>query len=216
MEAIKTSYKLTLFSDTESAHEGSTNAPFSSPDPATAELLIDLGRGIYKLVFQLLLLIESDHKIASSIMTSLRQNEKMEDLSSFYLNVRSALLQSVDDNDIDSLDTSASTEGEHTPNRSMSTIPEFESCLYEMIEQHKWSSAITLTRQFRKYSSTVTLSNFALQPSASTSSCISTPIITSGVVPYSLENCWTLDDISLILMLYAQRMTKERTGMSYD
>lgn len=216
MEAIKTSYKLTLFSDTESAHEGSTNLAFGSPDPATSELLIDLGRGIYKLIFQLLLLIESDHKIAISVMTSLRQNEKMDDLTSAYMTVRGALLHCVDDADVDSLDTSTSTEGEHTPNRSLPPMQEFESCLYELVEKHKWNSAVALTRQFRKYSSTVTLSpvsNFALQPSASTSSCISTPTITAGLVPYLLENSWVLDDTTLILMLYAQRLTKDRTGM---
>lgn len=220
LDTIKTSYKLTLFSDTESAHEGSTNTAFCSPDPATSELLIDLGRGVYKLIFQLMLLIESDHKIASSVMTSIRQNEKMEDLSSTYATVRGALLHCLDDTDMDSLDTSTSTstEGEHTPTRPLPTMQEFESCLFEMIEKHKWNAAIALTRQFRKYSSTVTLSpvsNFALQPSASTSSCISTPTLTPGFVPYSSENNWTLDDTSLILMLYAQKLTKDRNGKSY-
>lgn len=216
LEAIKTSYKHTLFSDTESAHEGSTNAAFGSPDPATSELLIDLGRGVYKLIFQLMLLIESDHKIAISVMASMRQNEKMDDLSTAYSTIRGALLHCQDDTDMDSLDTSTSTEGEHTPTRPLPTMQEFENCLFEMIEKHKWNAAIALTRQFRKYSSTVTLSpvsNFALQSSASTSSCISTPTLAPGIVPYSSENNWVLDDTSLILMLYAQKLTKDRTGM---
>lgn len=212
---MKSSYKLTLFSDTESAHEGSSNAALGSPDSATSELLIDLGRGVYKLIFQVLLLIESDHKIAISVMSSMRQNEKMEDLSSLYISVRSELQRCIDDADMDSLDTSTSTEGEHTPTKTMSTGPEFESRLHEMIDKHDWKPAIALTRQFRKYSSTVTLSpvsNFALQPSTSTTSCISTSTLTSGLVPYSSDNNWVLDDLSLILMLYAQRLTKERTG----
>lgn len=212
---MKSSYKLTLFSDTESAHEGSSNAALGSPDPATSELLIDLGRGIYKLIFQLLLLIESDHKIAISVMASMRQNEKMEDQSSAYMTVRGALLRCIDDADMDSLDTSTSTEGEHTPTKPLPSIQEFESGLNEMIDKHKWNSAIALTRQFRKYSSTVTLSpvsNFALQPSASSTSCISTTTLTSGLVPYSSENNWVLDDTSLILTMYAQRLIKERTG----
>lgn len=215
---MKTSYKLTLFSDTESAHEGSTNAALGSPDPATSELLIDLGRGIYKLIFQLLLLIESDHKIAISVMSSMRQIEKMEDLSSSYVTARGALLRCIDDADMDSLDTSTSTEGEHTPTRPLPSMQEFENCLHEMLEKHKWNAAIALTRQFRKYSSTVTLSpvsNFALQPSASTSSCVSTSTLTSNLVPYSSENNWVLDDTSLILMLYAQRLTKDRNGMLF-
>lgn len=212
---MKSSYKLTLFSDTESAHEGSSNAALGSPDPATSEILIDLGRGIYKLIFQLLLLIESDHKIAISVMASMRQNEKMEDQSNVYVTVRGALLRCIDDADMDSLDTSTSTEGEHTPTKPLPSIQEFENCLIEMIDKHKWNSAIALTRQFRKYSSTVTLSpvsNFALQPSASATSCLSVSTLTTGLVPYSSENNWVLDDISLILMVYAQRLTKERSG----
>lgn len=212
---MKTTYKMTLFSDTESAHECSTSAALGSPDPATSELLIDLGRGIYKLIFQLLLLIESNHKIAISVMTSMRQNEKMQDLSSGYMTVRGALLRCIDDADMDSLDTSTSTEGDHTPTRPLTSIQEFESCLHEMIDKHKWNSAIALTRQFRKYSSTVTLSpvsNFALQPSGSSTSCISTSTLTSGLVANTSENNWVLDDTALILMMYAQRLTKERTG----
>lgn len=215
LEAMKSSYKLTLFSDTESAHEVSTNTALVSPDPATSELLIDLGRGVYKLIFQLLQLIESDNKIAISVMTSMRQNDKMEDLSSDYMTVRGALLRCIDDTDMDSLDTSTSTEGEHTPTKSLPSMQEFESCLHEMIDKRKWNGAIGLTRQFRKYSSTVTLSpvsNFVLQPSASTSSCISTLTFTSNLVPYSSDNNWVLDDTSLILMLYAQRLTKDRNG----
>lgn len=202
-----------MFSDTESAHECSTSAAIGSPDPATSELLIDLGRSVYKLIFQLLLLIESDHKIAINVMSSMRQNEKMDDLSSAYVTVRGALLRCIDDADMDSLDTSTSTDGEHTPTRPLPSVQEFENCLNEMIDKHKWNSAISMTRQYRKYSSTATLSpvsNFALQPSTSAASCISASTLI--LVPYSSENNWVLDDTSLILMLYAQRLIKDRTG----
>lgn len=211
---MKTSYKLTLFSDTESTHEGSTNAAIGSPDPATSEILIDLGRGLYKLIFQLLLLIESDHKIATSVMNSMRNNEKMEDLSTTYSNVRGELLRCIDDADMDSLDTSTS-EGEHTPTQTPLPMPEFENRLNEMIDRHDWKEAIALTRRFRKYSSTITLSptsNFALQPSTSSNSCVSSSSITFGLVPYSSENNWMLDDSSLILLVYAQRLIKDRNG----
>ncbi|EAU77987.1 AGAP012775-PA, partial [Anopheles gambiae str. PEST] len=90
----------------------------TSTDPATAELLLDLGRGLYKLMFQLLLLIESDHKIAISVVQNLRQNEQMQDLSNLYLSVRGALLRCIDDAEMESLDTSTSTEGENTPTPS--------------------------------------------------------------------------------------------------
>lgn len=46
-------------------------------DSQTTEALIDLGRAIYKLMFQLLLLIDSDNKMLNSIVHSIRQNEKV-------------------------------------------------------------------------------------------------------------------------------------------
>lgn len=211
---MKSTYKLTLFSDTESAHEGSSNAIIYSPDPATNELLIDMGRGLYKLLFQLLLLIESDHKISISVIHNLRLNDKMEDLSGAYMNVRGALLRCIDDADMDSLDTSTSTEGEHTtPTPSpgpQPTAQEFENALIEMIDAQKWSLAIAHVRQYRKYSSTVALSptaNFSLQTSTSAASCASVLIFGA-----SAECNWTIDDISIILNVYAQRLIKDRTG----
>lgn len=216
---MKATTKLTLFSDTESTHDGSTNAALGSPDTGTSDLLIDLGRGLYKLIFQLLLLIESDHKMAVSVMNSMRHNDKMEDLSRVYMDVRGALLRCIDDADMDSLDTSTSTEGEHTPTQSPAPAPlpahEFESALYELIDKHKWNAALQLTRQFRKYSSTATLSptsNFALQPSTSSTSCISSSSLNYGLWPIAAENNWMLDDTSLILLIYAQKLVKDRNG----
>lgn len=218
VESIKSAYKLTLFSDTESAHESTSNTAVGSPDPATSELLIDLGRGLYKLIFQLLLLIESDHKIAISVMSSMRSNEKMDDLSSAYMQVRGALLRCIDDADMDSLDTSTSTEGEHTPTQSpgpMPSIQELENGLIEMIDTQKWSSAIAYVRQYRKYSSIITLSpmsNFALQSSISGTSCAPSSNLNIGLASYSSENNWMLDDPSIVLLVYAQKLVKDRTG----
>lgn len=216
MEALKSTYKLTLFSDTESAHEGSSNAAIGSPDPAMTELLIELGRGLYKLIFQLLLMIESDHKIAISVMHNLRQNDKMQDLSNAFMTVRGALLRCVDDADLESLDTSTSTEGEHTPTPSPGPLPtaqEFENGLIEMIDMQKWSSAISYVRQYRKYTSTVTLSptaNFTLQTSSSVTSLGSTSALTFGIC--LSDNNWAIDDVTVILNVYAQRLIKDRTG----
>lgn len=99
--------------------------------------MLDLGRSVYKLIFQLLQLIESDNKIAINVMTSMRQSDKIEDLSSAYMTVRGALLRCIDDTDMDSLDTSTSTEGDHTPTKPLPSFQEFESCLHEMLEKHK-------------------------------------------------------------------------------
>lgn len=76
LDSVKTSCKLALFSDIDLQSENTGASGFSF-DPATAEILIDLGRGLYKLMFQLLLLIESDNKILVSIVQNLRQNEKV-------------------------------------------------------------------------------------------------------------------------------------------
>lgn len=211
LEAMKATYKLTLFSDTESALEGSSNMALASPDPTTNELLIDTGRGIYKLLFQLLLLIESDHKISSSVVQNLF-TDRMEDCSEAYANVKGALLRCIDDADLNCLDTSTSTEGEHTPTPSPGPQPssqEFESTLYDMIDAQKWSSAIAYVRQYRKYSSAITLSpsgcNYMLQPSASIASCSS---LTYGGSP---ECNWMMDDVSLILNIYAQNLIKDKS-----
>lgn len=213
---MKSTYKLTLFGDAELALEGTSNALIYSPDPATNELLIDMGRGLYKLLFQLLLLIESDHKISISVIHNLRQNEKMDDLSGAYMNVRGALLRCIDDADLDSLDASTSTEGEHTTTPTPSpgpqpTAQEFENVLIELIDAQKWSMAVAHVRQYRKYSSTITLSptsNYSLQTSVSAASCTSALIFgTNG------ECNWNVDDISIILNVYAQRLIKDRTGM---
>lgn len=214
LEAMKSTYKLTLFSDTESAHEGSSHANIGSPDPATTELLIDLGRGLYKLLFQLLLLIESDHKIAISVMQNLRQDDRMEDLSHTFRIVRGALIHCIDDADIDSLDTSTSTEGENTPTPSPGpqlNAQEFENILVELIDAQKWSSVVSHVRQYRKYSSTATLSptiNYNLQTSASSTSCGPSSSLTIG----SSGINWAVDDLSIILNVYAQRIIKDRNG----
>lgn len=219
LEAMKTTTKLSLFSDTESAHDGSTNAALGSPDPATSEILMDLARGLYKLIFQLLLLIDSDHKMAISIMNNMRHNDQMKDLSTTYLDVRGALLRCIDDADMDSLDTSTSTEGEHTPTQiaAPASVPtqDFENTLYDLIDKNKWNAALHLTRQFRKYSSTATLSptsNFALQPSTSSTSCISSSSFNYGCMPIASDNNWMLDDTSIILLVYAQKLVKDRNG----
>lgn len=72
--------KFSLFSDLDSTNEGASCSNISdaiSTDPGLTDILIDLGRGLYKLMFQLLLLIEADHKIAVYVYHTLQQNEKV-------------------------------------------------------------------------------------------------------------------------------------------
>lgn len=205
MEAIKNSTKLALFSDTESAHEG-TSASNSTPfDSATTEILIELGRSLYKLMFQLLLLIESDHKVAICVMNNLQQHEKIQDLSSSYADVRGALLRCIDDAEMDSLDTSTSTESEVTPTPSPGLpmcFNEFENILVELIDAGRWPAVITHVRQHKKLSS-LSASNI--------NSLFTVTNIGSGSGPQE-QITGASDDLSFILNIYAQNLVKDRNG----
>lgn len=85
LDSVKTSCKLSLFTEVvdQSGADGSSTASFMPFDPATAEIVLDLGRALYKLMFQLLLLIESNHKIASNVVNNYRHNEKVKQLIFF-------------------------------------------------------------------------------------------------------------------------------------
>lgn len=77
VDLVKTARKLALFGDIELHVDGSGTSFESRVDSQTMEALIDLGRAIYKLMFQLLLLIDSNNKMLNSIIHSIRQNEKV-------------------------------------------------------------------------------------------------------------------------------------------
>lgn len=167
IESIKSSMKFNLFGDVEQMHESSaSSADQMSIDPGITEILIDLGRGLYKLMFQLLLLIEADHKIAIQIYQNLQRNElvreaiemffmtllllisfyllfteKLNDMSEDYLRIKGAILRSIDDVELESLDTSTSTEGESATPTQSSPLPmntsDFENTIYELIDKQR-------------------------------------------------------------------------------
>uniref|UniRef100_A0A182PTQ1 Protein furry C-terminal domain-containing protein n=1 Tax=Anopheles epiroticus TaxID=199890 RepID=A0A182PTQ1_9DIPT len=232
LDEVKTSCKLALFtSDIDSANEGTGGSSAvvslsTSTDPATAELLLDLGRGLYKLMFQLLLLIESDHKIAISVVQNLRQNEQMQDLSNLYLSVRGALLRCIDDAEMESLDTSTSTEGENTPTPSPG-LPmnnsEFENILVELIDTQRWSAAINHVKQHKQMSNH-SASNYNLSGGASSSGMMfasggggnnstSAAGASDGLFSNLGTEFKTVDDLSIILNVYAHRLTKDRNDV---
>ncbi|XP_053672318.1 protein furry [Anopheles nili] len=233
LDEVKTSCKLALFtSDIDSANEGTggnSSAVVSlstSTDPATAELLLDLGRGLYKLMFQLLLLIESDHKIAISVVQNLRQNEQMQDLSNLYMSVRGALLRCIDDAEMESLDTSTSTEGENTPTPSPG-LPmnnsEFENILVELIDNQRWTAAINHVKQHKQLSNH-SASNYNLSGGgaaglmyASAGSNTTIGSVSCGAGDGLFTNLGadlkSVDDLSIILNVYAHRLTKDRNDV---
>ncbi|GAB0086169.1 protein furry [Sergentomyia squamirostris] len=203
LDSVKTSCKLALFGDIDlhssaEQHVAGASGGFTF-DPATAEILIDLGRGLYKLMFQLLLLIESDNKILVSIVQNLRQNEKMQDFSKTLSTIRGTLLRCMDDTELDSLDTSTSTEGENTPTPSPSvpmSVVEFENVAVELIESQRWSAALAHVRQHRQLTSSA--------PPTSPGS----EIIHKHHSYHHHDS--SSDDVTLIMNIYSQRLTRER------
>lgn len=193
--------KYAPFSDEDTG--SAADDPQQKTDPATIELLIDLGRALYKLMFQLLLLIDSDHKIAINVVQSLRSNDKMQDLSKLYISVRGAILRSIDETEMESLDASTSTEGDSTPTPSPG-IPmnnsEFETMLIEMIEGQRWTAAINHVKQHKQLSSAspcFTLSSGNLE--------------TASSIPKD-EDMKSVEDLNMIMNIYSQQLIKDRQG----
>jgi hypothetical protein len=65
-------------------------------------------------------------------------------MSDTYHNIKGALLQSIDDVELESLDTSTSTEGESTATPTQcSPIPmnvsDFENTIYDLIDKQRWT-----------------------------------------------------------------------------
>uniref|UniRef100_A0A0A1XLA6 Protein furry n=1 Tax=Zeugodacus cucurbitae TaxID=28588 RepID=A0A0A1XLA6_ZEUCU len=203
LDAVKTSCKLSLFNEADVAASSmelatNTNIGYMTFDPASSEVVLDLGRALYKLMFQLLLLIESNHKISSNVVNHFRINENMHDISDLYALVRDALVRSVSESELESFEAaSTSTEGEHTPTPSPGipmTSEEFETTLQELIESQKWSVAITHVRQYKRISQ-MTASN---------------PNLT--IFSYNnLDSRLKFDEMSIILNAYAQSIMKDRT-----
>lgn len=74
LDSVKSSVKFNLFTD-DTLNDGASTSEQINQDPGVSEMLIDLGRSLYKLMFQLLLLIEADHKIAIQVHQDLLKNE---------------------------------------------------------------------------------------------------------------------------------------------
>ncbi|XP_032575614.1 protein furry isoform X6 [Drosophila sechellia] len=207
LDAVKTSCKLSLFNEADVAASGlelpSTSSIVYMPfDPASTEVVLDLGRSLYKLMFQLLLLIESNHKISSNVVNHFRMNEDMHDISDLYALVRDALVRYISEAELDCLESSTSTEGEHTPTPSPGlpmTPEEFEAALTEHIDLQRWPSAIAHVRQYRRIS-TLNASGY------------------QNVTIFSYnsgDNRQKWDEMSVILNAYAHGIMKDRTAEAF-
>lgn len=219
VDLVKTANKLALFGDIDLHADGSGTSFESRVDSQTTEALIDLGRALYKLLFQLLLVIESDNKMLNSIILSIRQNDKMQDYSSVLTNIRGTILRCLDETDYDSLDTSISTEGENltpTPSPGLPmSYQEFETMLVDLVESQRWSAVITHVKQFLQLSGSGSLghvvsSSSNVSPSA-TAAAAAVGGMGGGVVA-CLPDSQTDDIPTLITKIYSQRLTRDRNG----
>jgi hypothetical protein len=83
LESVKSSVKFNLFTD-DTSNDGASTSEQVNQDPGIGEMLIDLGRSLYKLMFQLLLLIEADHKIAIQVYQDLQKNDMVSSKKNIY------------------------------------------------------------------------------------------------------------------------------------
>ncbi|XP_044733095.1 protein furry isoform X3 [Chrysoperla carnea] len=118
-----------------------------------SELLLDLGRSIYKLHFQLLLLIETSHKMAVALRLAAKTSS-MQDLSNDIYQWRAKLRSAVDEvNTSNTPPTSPSP----TSNTSIVTITsdidgdidDIETTIIDLIQNEKWLTAIQLVKRYR-------------------------------------------------------------------
>ncbi|XP_070490077.1 protein furry isoform X3 [Chironomus tepperi] len=195
IESIKSSMKFNIFGDVEQMNESTSSTDQISLDPGISEILIDLGRGLYKLMFQLLLLIEADHKIAIQIYQNLQKNELMYDMSEEYLKIKGAILRSIDDVELESLDTSTSTEGESTTPTHSSPLPmntsDFENTIYELIDKQRWHATIQHVKQYKQVSDSCSFNVVSLDSSL-------------------CEEPKSSDELSIIMNVYAESLTKHK------
>ncbi|XP_017028103.1 protein furry isoform X2 [Drosophila kikkawai] len=208
LDAVKTSCKLSLFNEADVAASGlelptsSSSIAYMPFDPASTEVVLDLGRSLYKLMFQLLLLIESNHKISSNVVNHFRINEDMNDISNLYALVRDALVRYTSEAELDCLESSTSTEGEHTPTPSPGlpmSQEEFEAALNEHIDLQRWPSAIAHVRQYRRVSTLNAAGDQNLT-----------------IFSYSsLDNRQKWDEMTVILNAYAHGIMKDRTAEAF-
>lgn len=123
---------------------------------------------------------------------------QMQDISDLYALVRDALVRCTSESELDCLESSTSTEGEHTPTPSPGlpmTPEEFEASLHEHIDLQRWSSAISHVRQYRRVS-TLNAGDQSLT------------IFSYG----NLDSRIKFDEMSIILNAYAHSIMKDRSG----
>lgn len=117
-----------------------------STDAGVEEMLLDLGRALYKLHFQLLLLIEASNKMLGALLGAAKNIQvQLQDMSSEIANMKVALSRALEE----------STESERgTPTPTPSPLPgtgaleEFAG-VAELLRSARWTSALEAVRLHR-------------------------------------------------------------------
>ncbi|KAK9752212.1 Cell morphogenesis central region [Popillia japonica] len=131
-DSVKTSLKLELLS-------GQHN------DTRHEDYLLDLGKALYKLHFQLLLLIEAANKMISTLNITLKSIQ-LKDVTHEVILVRSALTRAIEDTEADGgTPTPVSSATSPTP----VTLEDLENTLYDLLTNEKWPAAISLVKHNR-------------------------------------------------------------------
>ena len=119
-----------------------------STDPGMEEMLLDLGRALYKLHFQLLLLIEASNKMLGALLCAAKNIQvQLQDMSSEIANMKVALSRALEE-------STESERGTPTPTPSPSPLPgtgalEEFARVAELLRSARWSSALEAVRLHR-------------------------------------------------------------------
>ncbi|XP_069669911.1 protein furry isoform X4 [Periplaneta americana] len=134
IDAVKTTVKLNLLGENQ-------------PEMGNEELILDLGRALYKLHFQLLLLIEASNKMVAAL-TTMAHNNQLQDVSAEVAAVKASLTRVVEEG-------GDSDHGTPTPTPSPAPTPipagceEVETALLELVQAEKWAAALRHARHNR-------------------------------------------------------------------
>ncbi|XP_016844243.1 protein furry isoform X3 [Nasonia vitripennis] len=140
LEAVKTANKLQSLGE---AH--------SHTESGLEEMLLDLGRALYKLHFQLLLLIEASNKMLCALTSAAKNSQaSLQDMSAEIASMRQSLARSIE------IDSGESERGTPTPSPSpqpeagnSSNGNEALTRVAELLKAAKWTAALEIVRVHR-------------------------------------------------------------------
>ncbi|PNF32075.1 hypothetical protein B7P43_G05726 [Cryptotermes secundus] len=134
IDAVKTTVKLNLLGENQS-------------ELGNEELILDLGRALYKLHFQLLLLIEASNKMVAAL-TAVAHNNQLQDVSAEVAAVKASLTRVVEEG-ADSDHGTPTPTPSPAPTSVTAGCEEAETALLELVQAGKWAAALQHARHNR-------------------------------------------------------------------